>query len=103
MDYGRALRLARSSRELSQRELGQRADIDASYISRIESGERQPTLEALGSLSKALNVPMHLLMLLASGPGDLRKVSEESASKLALELLTILTSSQDSVGDLGSA
>ena len=54
--YGRALRQLRTERRLSQEALAHAADLDRTYVSGIERGERNPTLESIQKLAKALDL-----------------------------------------------
>jgi transcriptional regulator with XRE-family HTH domain len=54
--WGRALRGIRTERGLSQERLAQLADLDRTYVSGIERGERNPSLTSLLRLAGALNV-----------------------------------------------
>lgn len=52
---GLLLRKLREARDLSSRELGQLADIDHTYIYRLETGEKQsPSAEVLAKLLRVL-------------------------------------------------
>jgi transcriptional regulator with XRE-family HTH domain len=53
---GRALRLLRMSRGLSQEQLALEADLQRNYISLIERGINQPTITTIFKLSAALGV-----------------------------------------------
>lgn len=56
------MRARREELDLSQEELGFRADLDRTYISGIERGVRNPTLKIIGRLAKALSTrPSKLL------------------------------------------
>jgi transcriptional regulator with XRE-family HTH domain len=55
--FGRAVRRVRSAQGLSQEELGFKSGLDRTYISGIERGTRNPTLESLWRIARALNVP----------------------------------------------
>jgi len=90
MDYGRAVRIARAVRGLSQKQLAELIDSDASYISLIESGLRVPRARTLERIASELRVPLHLLMLFASERKDLRGLSPSQASQLAKQLLEAL-------------
>lgn len=90
MNYGKAIRLARSARGLTQQELADRAGLNSSYISLLEKGHRVPGTKALEALSEALEVPMYLLMLMGSDQEDLRGVPKEKAEALASELLQLV-------------
>jgi transcriptional regulator with XRE-family HTH domain len=54
--YGRAFRGLREERRISQERLAQLANLDRTYVSGIERGERNPSLENLLRLADALGV-----------------------------------------------
>ena len=62
---GRAIRYYREAQGVSLAELGDRAGISASYLNRIELGERlAPSLPIIKNIADALNVPLeHLIEL----------------------------------------
>jgi transcriptional regulator with XRE-family HTH domain len=60
--FGRQLRRLRRERDLSQEELGLRADLDRNYVGGIERGERNPTLVNICRLAGALGVEVTALL-----------------------------------------
>ena len=62
-----ALRLVRSYHDLSQSELSVRLGISNSYLSEIESGKKQPTLEILQRYSEQFDIPLSSLLFFAEG------------------------------------
>jgi transcriptional regulator with XRE-family HTH domain len=54
--FGRVLRDIREKSGLSQETLAGIADIDRTYVSLLERGLRQPTLDTLFRLSQALDI-----------------------------------------------
>lgn len=59
---GKKVRLYRKARKLTQEELGERLQIDYSYLGRIERGEVNITIETLNKIANALNIaPSQLL------------------------------------------
>jgi transcriptional regulator with XRE-family HTH domain len=52
----------RAEAGLTQDGLAARADIDSSYVSHIERGDRNPTWAALGRFSQGLGVPRWVLV-----------------------------------------
>lgn len=54
--FGKNLETYRKKKKLSYRELAQNCDLDHSYISKIEKGEVNVTLETLLELMKGLNI-----------------------------------------------
>lgn len=67
--FGDALRQARSARRVSQNRLADRAGFDHSYVSRLESGERWPSRDAIDAIAAALELTrsQHDTLLLAGG------------------------------------
>lgn len=62
---GRAVLRSRERKGMSQEELGFRAEVDRTYISGLEGGTRNPTLETLLRVSKALGVKLSTLIQVA--------------------------------------
>lgn len=104
MNYGKAIRIARSIADISQGELAERSGLDRSYLSLIESEKRKPTIETLQNVSKALEIPFHLLTLLATEKEDTKRINEEQVLGLAKQLTHLLletpndTSSDEAAG-----
>ncbi len=57
-----SLREERTRTGLTLDQLAQRADLSTAHLSRLESGDRQPSVAALISLSRALGVSMSTLL-----------------------------------------
>ena len=55
-EFGIFLKRLREVRRVSQSKLAERADFDHSYVSRLESGARMPTREAVERLASALTL-----------------------------------------------
>lgn len=54
--YGRALRQHRTSRGISQERLAHLSNLDRTYVSGIERGERNPSLTNILKLADALSL-----------------------------------------------
>ena len=65
-----------------------------SYLSLLEKGARTPSVEAVESLAAALDVPPHVLTLLASDRSALRGIDEKQAGALGLALLDVILSAE---------
>lgn len=59
------IKVWRECRGLTRKELAKRAGITATYLARLERGERKGTLKVLSALAKALDVSIEDLL-----PGD---------------------------------
>lgn len=90
MNYSKAIRVARSLADLSQGQLADQAEIDRSYLSLIESGKRQPSVETIEKIAVALKLPFHLLSLLGSEDQDIKKASPGQIESLSLALTKLL-------------
>lgn len=53
--FGNKLKQARKRAGISQEALAERADLDRTYISLLERGLRNPTLECIGKLARSLD------------------------------------------------
>lgn len=54
--FGETLRAYRLERHLSQEQLSERVDVLRSFISSLENGTRQPSLDMILRLAKALDI-----------------------------------------------
>lgn len=90
MNYAKAIRIARSIAGTSQGKLADQSGLDRSYLSLIEGEKRKPTVETLQNISKALNLPFHLLTLLATEKEDAKRINEEQVLSLAKQLTHLL-------------
>lgn len=54
--FGATLKRYREARRVSQSKLAERAGFDHSYVSRLESGARTPTRDAVEQLARALDL-----------------------------------------------
>lgn len=61
MSIGRAILRAREERNLTQEQVGRRAGLAASYISRIENDRVHPTMPTLSRVAGALRLPVSAL------------------------------------------
>jgi transcriptional regulator with XRE-family HTH domain len=66
IDYAKALRLARASRDLTQKEAAAKAGISSNYLSTIEGGQRAPTTAVIEALAHALGIPVWALVVIGS-------------------------------------
>jgi len=71
--FGQAVRKHREIVRLSQEDLADRANLDRTYVSGIERGRRNPTLDVLQRLSTALGVDLDVLFATAREIGRERR------------------------------
>lgn len=63
--FGPAVRRHRELLRLSQEELADRASIDRTYISGVERGVRNPTLEVMQRIARGLGVDLDVVFATA--------------------------------------
>ena len=61
-ELGKKIRELRKKKELTQEELAYKAELDYSYINQIENGKRNPSMEAVERIAKALGVKIQALV-----------------------------------------
>lgn len=92
------LRQFREAKQLSQGEIEKRSGLLRCYVSRVENGHTIPSLETLGKMTRALEVPMYQLFYdgwqLPAIPNKFNIQAEEHgwpSSRRERNLLTRLT------------
>jgi len=61
-EVGRAIRTLRIQRGLTQRQLAAKADVEVTWLSRLERGHANPSLDTLRRLAQALGVRLSKLI-----------------------------------------
>ena len=96
MKYGHAIKIVRTAHGLSQADLADHLSIGPSQLSLIEGEKRKPSLGVLEEIATALDVPAHLLMLLASGPEQMTDDADpKQVADLARALFAVLARSKE--------
>jgi|LSQX01.2.fsa_nt_gb transcriptional regulator with XRE-family HTH domain len=62
MIVGERIKMFRAEKKLTLRDLSKKADISISFLSDIENGRSNPSLERLKDIAAALNVPIIVLL-----------------------------------------
>lgn len=94
MDIGRAVKLCRSQKGWTLREVAKRTGIAVSHLSMIERNQRDASMSVMQGLANAFGMPLNVLIFLAADPKELTGISNELKEKLsraALELLRLPT------------
>ncbi len=91
MDIGNAIKTCRIRKGLSQTKLAELADCSVSYLSLIEHNHRDVTLSTLHRISRALNVPIGILLFLGTGQEENSVISKELEAELAKNILMLLS------------
>lgn len=100
MNLGKAIKLCRTQKNLSQSDLALASGISVSYLSLLEKGRRDPSFSTVKGISEALDIPTSILIFLASENDEMGDVSPELAEKLshtALKLIQAVSDANTSV------
>ncbi len=68
--FGERVRAVRQRKAWSLEELAERAGMHVTYLSSIERGHRNPTLNVIGSLASALSLSLSELLTGVEAGGD---------------------------------
>src|ERR1700692_3930315 len=83
MHLGQAIKFCRQQRDLTQPQLAERAGISPSYLSVLERGKRDPSFSMIEKIARALDVPLSLLVFIATDPSEIEGLPAELTEKLS--------------------
>lgn len=92
---GGTIKMIRTKRGLTQGQLAERAGISVAYLSLIERHARTPNLEVLEQIAAGLDVPLNILLLLASDLSELESLDKAVAERLSLIALKLIESDDE--------
>ena len=95
MNLGAAIKFCRQQRNLTQPALAVRADVSASYLSVLEQGKRDPSFSVLQKIARALDVPLSLLIFVATDPSEIEGLAPEVTEKLSAATLNLLMAARN--------
>jgi XRE family transcriptional regulator, regulator of sulfur utilization len=78
MDLGTTIRNIRKQRGLTQEEFAGDCGISQTYLSQVESNQREPNLSTLKSISEQLNVPLPILFFLSLTEEDVQPAKRKA-------------------------
>ena len=90
MKIGRALRLVRTQRRLNQRQVAELSGVSVSYLSLLERDKRDPVFSTICNLSAALDIPLVILLFLASSEVEIEPLGQDLIGKLSVTALSLL-------------
>ena len=86
MRIGEKIRELRMLKNMTLDDFADKANLSVSYVSYLERGKRKINFKALESVSKALEIPIPVLTLLAASEDELSMLSEFDLSSLQASL-----------------
>ncbi|PFX49703.1 helix-turn-helix domain-containing protein [Bacillus pseudomycoides] len=86
----------RKKRKWSQRELGEKVDVSESFISKVESGKKQPSREVTTKIAEVLNVTTDFL-LGRSNEEDLNEILDAKFKEMKERLANLPESQREMI------
>jgi len=93
MNIGKAIKICRIRKSMRQSELAALAEISTPYLSLLEQGKRDPNLSVLTAISHGLDIPLSILVFLATDNKELKEISPELFEKLSVTALELVQAS----------
>jgi transcriptional regulator with XRE-family HTH domain len=90
MNIAHALKVCRTAKKLTLGELAGRTKLSQSYLSMIESGNREPTLTTVTKIADALGVPTPIILFLAAEKDELQGLDSDTSSRLSEAALSVM-------------
>ena len=89
---GEALRLLRIFNGYKSAELAKKLELSQSYVSELENGKKQPTMEVLDKYAKVFEMKKSTLMLLAESleGEEIKNDKKQRIARAGMKLLKIL-------------
>ena len=84
------MRRCRRLRGVTLDVLAERTGLSKGFLSQVENGRREASLSTLEAITEALSVPLGVVMLLASGPGDAPELDERALASLKRKIESLL-------------
>lgn len=100
--FNEALKTIRQFHRLNQNELASKLKISGSYLSELESGKKEPSIDILQRYADVFNVPLSSLLVFSetlAGQHNISKV-QTFISKKMLSVLAWVSSKADIDADL---
>ncbi|QDV73033.1 helix-turn-helix domain-containing protein [Botrimarina mediterranea] len=76
---GKTIRILRQAKSLKVSELAKLSEVSVPYISLVESGDRQPSIEVLKRIAAKLGVPSDALLILGMNDDTLKSADKRTA------------------------
>lgn len=82
MEIGGAIRKYRLLKGLKQSDLARKALISPSYLNLIEKNVRYPGIDVLSQISNSLEIPLPVLVFMASKPDQIEEITAPDIERL---------------------
>ena len=89
-DIGTVIRILRQTQDMGLGELARAASLSSPYLSLVEAGKRNPSLDVIGRIAKVLRVPVDVLLLSNETSGSNLHTDDEDTNALQTSIDSLL-------------
>jgi transcriptional regulator with XRE-family HTH domain len=90
LELGKAIQVVRQAKKLRLASVAKAAGISVPFLSLVEGGRRQPSLQVLRRIADALDVPSEVLVLLGQSQSGSLSSSDARARELAESIAELM-------------
>ena len=90
MDLGGTIKQFRKLKGLTQAQLAEKVDMSVSHISLIEQNKREPSITAAESIASALDMPLSVLVFLATEKAYITELDTEHVEALSKNIMQLM-------------
>ena len=94
LELGKAIRIVREAKGMRLATLAQHAGVSVPFLSLVENGERQPSLDVLRRVADGLSIPSEVLIML-SQPSTGHLQSKDQTTQSLVRAIQKLQSVED--------
>ena len=90
MNLGEAIKTCRKLRGLTQSKLAELSGVSVSHLCLIEKNKRDPSIAMVESISKALKIPLSVLIFIAAKKEEVSELKEDQLDSLSTGILELM-------------
>lgn len=90
MDLGGTIKQCRKAKKMTLAQLSEDCGISVSHLSLLENNNREPSFSAVETISKALGLPISVLVFLASQKDEVTELSTSHIEALSNNIMELM-------------
>lgn len=95
MDLGGAIKQCRNVKKLTLAQLSKNCGISVSHLSLLENNNREPSFSAVEAIAQALDVPLSVLVFLASQKDETTELSATHIESLTNNIMELMADAKE--------
>lgn len=90
MNIGRSIKLIRTAKKITQKQLAVKVGCSPNYLSIVERGDKRPSLDFIENIANALEVPLIEIFALAADEASVQDTDKQEIIKELRKLMLLL-------------